>query len=92
MADEKTIEQLEDSGRIVFRYTGPKREDVLDGNPNGSINSIAGIINEHGNVLGMMPHPERASDERVGSTDGLGVFRSMIASIRQDETLSALTS
>ncbi|MBU0691667.1 phosphoribosylformylglycinamidine synthase subunit PurQ [bacterium] len=91
VADDKTIEELESSGRVVFRYTGPKRQDVPDGNPNGSINSIAGIINEQGNVLGMMPHPERASDERIGSTDGLGVFRSMITSLQQDASYAALT-
>lgn len=91
-ADEKTIQELEDNGQIVFRYVGPRRMDVLDGNPNGSIHSIAGIINKNGNVLGMMPHPERAADARVGSTDGLGVFRSMIASLHQDAALSALTA
>jgi len=92
VAGEKTIHELEESGRVIFRYTGPEREDVLDGNPNGSINAIAGIMNEQGNVLGMMPHPERASDIRVGGTDGLGVFQSMIVSIQQNSPLATISA
>jgi phosphoribosylformylglycinamidine synthase subunit PurQ / glutaminase len=87
VADERTLKDLADSNRIIFRYTGPVRDDVYDGNPNGSADSIAGIINESGNVLGMMPHPERAADERVGRTDGLGVFQSMISSVQESSLL-----
>ncbi|TGY88592.1 phosphoribosylformylglycinamidine synthase subunit PurQ [Marinicauda algicola] len=68
-ADEDTLKELEDEGRVVFRYLN---------NPNGSIHDIAGIANKAGNVLGMMPHPERAVDETHGGTDGLGVFESLL--------------
>ncbi len=71
VADERTLDELEAEDRIAFRY--------LD-NPNGSLRDIAGILNAGRNVLGMMPHPERASDPLMGSTDGLGVFQSMAAS------------
>jgi phosphoribosylformylglycinamidine synthase len=69
VADEPTLDELEGEDRVVFRY--------LD-NPNGSLRNIAGILNRERNVLGMMPHPERASDPLMGSTDGLTVFHSMI--------------
>jgi phosphoribosylformylglycinamidine synthase len=69
-ADEKTLNALEAEDRVVFRY--------LD-NPNGSLGGIAGILSEQRNVMGMMPHPERASDPLMGSTDGLVVFQSMVA-------------
>jgi len=81
VADDRTIEGLEAENRVVFRYAGPLRDDVPDGNPNGSRNAIAGIINARGNVLGLMPHPERACDPLVGKTDGAGVFRSMAAAL-----------
>ena len=67
-ADSGTIERLESEGRVIFRY--------LD-NPNGSLNDIAGIISEKGNVLGMMPHPERAVEALLGSEDGQGLFQSL---------------
>ncbi len=71
-ADIETLNKLEKSGRVVFRY---------DGNPNGSARDIAGICNEAGNVIGMMPHPERAIDAQHGGTDGLALFKSIIESI-----------
>ena len=71
-ADDATLNRLEKEGRIVFRYAD---------NPNGSMRDIAGIINEAGNVFGMMPHPERAVDDMHGGTDGLGLFKSIIESI-----------
>ena len=71
-ADNETLNKLEKSGRVVFRYTD---------NPNGSARDIAGICNEAGNVLGMMPHPERAIDPQHGGTDGLDLFKSIIESI-----------
>jgi phosphoribosylformylglycinamidine synthase subunit PurQ / glutaminase len=71
-ADEKTLDQLEAEDRVAFRY--------LD-NPNGSLRDIAGILNEGRNVLGMMPHPERAADPLMGSTDGLAVLRAMASSL-----------
>ena len=67
-ADDRTLDELEAEDRVVFRY--------LD-NPNGSLRDIAGILNAQRNVMGMMPHPERASDPLMGSTDGLAVFESM---------------
>jgi phosphoribosylformylglycinamidine synthase len=70
--DENTLNELESSGRVVFRYKE---------NPNGSINNIAGILNKKGNVLGMMPHPERASEGAVGSSDGKYIFESIIQSL-----------
>ncbi len=72
VADPRTLEELEAEDRVVFRYVD---------NPNGSLNDIAGILNAGRNVLGMMPHPERASDPLMGSTDGLLVFRSMVAAL-----------
>jgi len=71
-ADEETLDRLEAEDRVVFRY--------LD-NPNGSLRDIAGILNEGRNVLGLMPHPERAADPLMGSTDGLVVLQSMVAAL-----------
>jgi phosphoribosylformylglycinamidine synthase subunit PurQ / glutaminase len=68
-ADERTLDELEAEDRIVFRY---------DGNPNGSLRDIAGIVNRERNVMGMMPHPERATEPLMGSSDGLLVFQSML--------------
>ena len=70
-ADQSTLDRLEGEGQVVFRY----RE-----NPNGSANDIAGIINARGNVLGMMPHPDRAFEEELGSTDGAILFQSVLQS------------
>lgn len=69
-ADDDTLKQLEDNGQVLFRYEGD--------NPNGSVNNIAGICNRQGNVLGMMPHPERASDPVLGGTDGMGLFKGLL--------------
>lgn len=77
-ADPNTLAMLEDSGRVVFRYASPNGEVTSEWNPNGSANNIAGIMNETGNVLGMMPHPERACEDLLGSSDGNVVFRSMM--------------
>ena len=73
IADKDTLKMLEDEDRVVFRYGKGK-----NGNPNGSIKRIAGIINKKRNVLGMMPHPERAAESVLGSEDGLAIFKSMI--------------
>ena len=80
-ADKDTLASLEESGRIVFRYVNRDGETTEESNPNGSWHNIAGITNEAGNVLGMMPHPERAMEPLLGSTDGLGLFTSMAASL-----------
>jgi len=76
-ADADTIKRLEDNNQIVFRYSNEQGEITDAANPNGSINNIAGIINEKGNVLGMMPHPERYSDKILGCDDGLIIFKSI---------------
>jgi phosphoribosylformylglycinamidine synthase len=77
-ADDATLDELESSGRVAFRYCTPDGEVTPEANPNGSLRNIAGIVNERGNVLGMMPHPERASEGLMGSTDGLVLWRSVI--------------
>jgi phosphoribosylformylglycinamidine synthase subunit PurQ / glutaminase len=77
-ADRNTIKALEDKDRVLFRYCSKSGEINQESNPNGSIDNIAGIINSQGNVLGMMPHPERAADSSLGFTDGLPLFKSLI--------------
>jgi phosphoribosylformylglycinamidine synthase len=67
--DDETLRRLQEEGRVVLRYTD---------NPNGSVDAIAGIANEAGNVVGLMPHPERASHALLGSVDGLVLFRALV--------------
>jgi phosphoribosylformylglycinamidine synthase I len=81
--DPETLARLEGEGRVIFRYVDERGEPTPEANPNGSLNNIAGIINQEGNVLGMMPHPERASEEALGSTDGRGVFTSLASAIAE---------
>lgn len=71
VADRQTLRRLNDEGRVVFRYA--------HGNPNGSLENIAGILNEQGNVLGMMPHPERCSETLLGNSDGVKLFESLVS-------------
>jgi phosphoribosylformylglycinamidine synthase I len=80
-ADAETLDRLDGEGRVAFRYVG--RDGVASDavNPNGSMRSIAGIVSEGGNVLGMMPHPERAVDRLLGSDDGLALFESLLARV-----------
>jgi phosphoribosylformylglycinamidine synthase subunit PurQ / glutaminase len=77
-ADDETIERLNGEGRVVFRYAPSDLEAEEAYNPNGSMHDIAGIVNEGGNVLGMMPHPERAVDPLLGAADGLPLFESIL--------------
>ena len=77
-ADEATLDELEANGQVVFRYCSPEGEPAADANPNGSLRNIAGIVNRRGNVLGMMPHPERAGEPLLGGDDGLVLWRSVI--------------
>jgi len=77
-ADPETLKRLEKENRIVFRYCTPEGEITREANPNGSLVNIAGICNEEGNVLGMMPHPERAGEEILGSSDGKIIFDSIL--------------
>lgn len=78
-AADEVLEELEAEHRILFRYVDDSGEPTPEANPNGSANHIAGIINAAGNVLGMMPHPDRAVDPTIGSHDGLGIFESLLA-------------
>jgi phosphoribosylformylglycinamidine synthase len=78
-AEPEVLDGLEANGQVVFRYCTADGLVAPAANPNGSARGIAGIINAEGNVLGMMPHPERAVDPLLGSTDGLGLFRSVAA-------------
>ncbi|HET8944818.1 MAG TPA: phosphoribosylformylglycinamidine synthase subunit PurQ [Dehalococcoidia bacterium] len=77
-ADDATLDELERSGRVAFRYCTAEGEMAPEANPNGSIRNIAGIVNERGNVLGMMPHPERAVEALMGGEDGLPIWRSVL--------------
>jgi len=78
-ADPALLDGLEANGQVVFRYCTEDGLVAPAANPNGSARAIAGIINAEGNVLGMMPHPERAVEPLLGSTDGIGLFRSLAA-------------
>lgn len=79
-ADDSTIRELEENGRVLFRYCDEDGEVTKSANPNGSLNNIAGITNAEGNVLGMMPHPERCCEEIVGGIDGRTIFESILMS------------
>ncbi len=79
--DENTLKELEDNNQIVFKYCEQDGSITSTANPNGSIRNIAGIINKSGNVLGMMPHPERSSDSVLGKTDGSLIFKSLVNNI-----------
>jgi len=78
-AEADTIKELEDNNQVVFRYSDALGNVNAEANPNGSINNIAGICNKNGNVLGMMPHPERYSDKILGCDDGLYIFKSLLS-------------
>jgi phosphoribosylformylglycinamidine synthase I len=80
-ADDATLDALEQNGQVVFRYCDPTGAVTDAANPNGAMRSIAGITNASGNVLGMMPHPERAVESLLGSTDGLPLFESLLARV-----------
>ena len=77
-ADPETLARLEAERRVVFRYCDGAGQTTAAANPNGSVNNIAGIINERGTVLGMMPHPERACEALLGGEDGLHIWRSIL--------------
>jgi phosphoribosylformylglycinamidine synthase I len=77
-ADPETLTVLQAEGRVAFRYCTSEGEVTEEANPNGSLHNIAGIVNERGNVLGMMPHPERACEALLGGEDGLYIWRSII--------------
>lgn len=79
--DGDTLKKLQDRSQIVFRYSSEKGDVRDEFNPNGSLDNIAGIINEKGNVLGMMPHPERAGEEILSGTDGKKIWESLLSTI-----------
>lgn len=80
-ADPGTLSRLEANGQIVFRYVDERGGRTPEANPNGSLDDVAGICNEAGNVLGLMPHPERAVEDLLGSRDGAELFRSFAAAV-----------
>jgi len=79
-ADEATLDELERNHQVIFRYSDDEGRLTSAANPNGSARSIAGICNASRNVLGLMPHPERCSEPLLGNSDGLGIFKSIVAS------------
>jgi len=79
--DEKTLSELENNSQVLFRYASPEGEVAPEFNINGSLNNIAGIVNKKGNVLGMMPHPERCVDPVLRNNDGAAVFQSIVKSL-----------
>jgi phosphoribosylformylglycinamidine synthase subunit PurQ / glutaminase len=83
VADEATLDMLEREQRVAFRYVARDLSPVGDASPNGSMRDIAGIVNEKRNVLGMMPHPERACEQLLGSADGLSLFKSVAKHMAQ---------
>ena len=83
-ADEETLSKLENNDQVVFRYVDKEGKVTDEANPNGSQENIAGIVSSKKNVLGMMPHPERASEEILGSKDGIRIFESMVEFISKN--------
>jgi phosphoribosylformylglycinamidine synthase I len=79
--DDATLEKLKREDRVVFRYATAQGEITTAANPNGSLDNIAGICNEGRNVVGMMPHPERSSEEAMGGTDGFSIFESLVSAM-----------
>ena len=88
-ADAATLRELNQDRRVILRYANDRGEIDPEANPNGSIENIAGICNREGNVFGLMPHPDRASDARLGSADGEKIFRSMMQTIEANRAVAA---
>ena len=80
-ADAETLKRLEGEGQIAFRYASADGKVSADSNPNGAALNIAGIVNDKGNVLGMMPHPERLADPLLGGTDGKKMFDGLVEAL-----------
>jgi phosphoribosylformylglycinamidine synthase subunit PurQ / glutaminase len=91
-ADEGTLRDLNQNRQIILRYSDARGQITAEANPNGSIQNIAGICNRAGNVFGLMPHPDRACDARLGSADGVKIFRSMMETIAAQPAFSSLRS
>jgi len=88
-ADPQTLRELNANEQVVLRYADKQGRIVPDANPNGSIENIAGVCNRERNVFGLMPHPDRASDEHLGSADGAKIFLSMMEIIRASHSTTA---
>ena len=88
-AEENTLQELNDERQVILRYVDKSGRINSDANPNGSIENIAGICNRARNVFGLMPHPDRACEERLGSTDGAKIFRSMVQTVLADQSRAA---
>jgi phosphoribosylformylglycinamidine synthase subunit PurQ / glutaminase len=88
-ADAETLRELNQDRRVILRYANERGEIDSEANPNGSIENIAGICNREGNVFGLMPHPDRASDARLGSADGAKIFRSMMQTVEANRAVAA---
>jgi phosphoribosylformylglycinamidine synthase len=88
-ANEETLRELNETRRVIMRYSNGNGRVVPEANPNGSIEDIAGICNREGNVFGLMPHPDRACDARLGSADGVKVFQSMMQTIEAAQARAA---
>ncbi len=86
-ADDKTLNELEANDQVLFKYCTAEGEVTQEANPNGAVKNIAGICNKNRNVFGMMPHPERASEEQLGNTDGRILFESLIEMANVAETV-----
>ena len=82
-ADDETLKRLEGEGRVLYRYCSPEGTVEEDANVNGAANSIAGVVNARGNVLGMMPHPENHVEDIMGCTDGRGLFAGLVAHLEK---------
>jgi phosphoribosylformylglycinamidine synthase I len=93
IADEDTLKRLEDNRQVILRYCEHDGSITEEANPNGSMNNIAGIVNEGGNILGLMPHPERASDPVLRHTDGQKIFQSLIESfvLQEHNTIAKIS-
>ena len=88
-ADENTLQELNEERQVILRYVDASGRVVAEANPNGSIENIAGICNRGRNVFGLMPHPDRACEERLGSADGEKIFRSMIQTVSAEQSRAA---
>jgi phosphoribosylformylglycinamidine synthase I len=89
-APHETMAALEDEGRVVFRYATAAGEPTESANPNGALHNVAGICNPARNVVGLMPHPERACEAAVGSTDGLVLFKSVVQALAERRELQTI--
>lgn len=90
--DEVTLSQIKAAAQVVFRYCTPDGKITPEANPNGSLDNIAGIINPAGNVIGMMPHPERSAEEVLGNDDGRLIFLSMLDALKKAKLKTVLAS